>query len=123
MKKKEKWIVLGILLFALILWGMITLFQPHDYGTVLIQVNGEEYGTYPLTKDQVISIGSTNICEIKDGRLTMIEATCPDHLCMKQGAIDNGGGMIVCLPNKVTIEGKRNDVSDTGSTGVDAIAR
>ena len=35
----------------------------------------------------------------------MIEATCPDHLCIHQDAIGEHGGMIICLPNRVFIEG------------------
>lgn len=121
LKKKEKPIFLGILIFALILWVLMHLFRPHDYGTIRIRLNGEDYGTYSLSEDQRITIGATNVCEIKDGKLTMTDSTCPDHLCMKQGAIDNTGGMIVCLPNKITIEGERT--STTGQNeGVDAIA-
>ena len=43
----------------------------------------------------------------------MIWADCPDHLCMKQHAIDKNGGTIVCLPNKVVIEGKKSSSSDS----------
>ena len=38
----------------------------------------------------------------------MISAQCPDHLCMKQKAIDEKG-TIVCLPTKVVIEGESTD--------------
>ena len=51
--------------------------------------------------------------EIKDGEIKMIWADCPDHLCMKQHAIDKNGGTIVCLPNKVVIEGKKSSSSDS----------
>ena len=34
----------------------------------------------------------------------MISADCPDHLCVKQGKISADGEMIVCLPNKVTVQ-------------------
>lgn len=39
----------------------------------------------------------------------MTEADCPDHLCMKQKAVDSTGGTIVCLPNKVVIEGEKEN--------------
>ena len=44
---------------------------------------------------------------VKNGEVKMTEADCPDHLCMKQKAVDNTGGTIVCLPNKVVIEGEK----------------
>ena len=120
MKKKERYFILGLLLLAVVLWCVMNLLRPTDYGNIRITVNGEEYGTYSLAEDQVISIGETNICEIKDGKVSMTYADCPDHLCIKQGAIDASGGMIVCLPNKVTIEGIRSENSDTDN-GVDPI--
>ena len=119
MKKKETYFILGILLFATILWGAMTVLRPQSYGTIRITVNGEEFGTYSLKEPQIISIGETNVCEIKDGKVSMTHAACPDHLCIKQGTIDASGGMIVCLPNKVTIEGVKEGNTDTG---VDSIA-
>ena len=38
----------------------------------------------------------------------MTEADCPDHLCISQKAVGNSGGTIVCLPNKVVIEGSKS---------------
>ena len=34
----------------------------------------------------------------------MIEADCPDRLCVKQKAICKNGETIVCLPHKVVVE-------------------
>lgn len=69
-----------------------------------ITVEGEEYGRYPLNQDQVISIGHTNTCEIKDGKVSMTHANCPDKLCLTFKKIGNKGGTIVCLPNQVVLE-------------------
>lgn len=113
LKKKEILFILGILAAAVLLWAVTHLTDKGDLSTVRITVAGKEYGTYSLSKDQVISIGDTNQCEIKDGEIKMIWADCPDHLCMKQHAIDKNGGTIVCLPNKVVIEGKKSSSSDS----------
>ena len=119
MKKKELTFIIGIVVFALILWGGMYLTRRGHYGTVRITVNGEEYGTYSLAKDQVIEIGDTNVCEIKNGEVRMTDADCPDHLCMKQKAVDSTGGTIVCLPNKVVIEGEKGDSSEDDSPEFD----
>ncbi|MDD2958700.1 MAG: NusG domain II-containing protein [Lachnospiraceae bacterium] len=121
MKKKEKIFILGILVFALILWCLMTWLRPRGYGSIRIQADGNDYGTYSLSEDQIISIGSTNVCEIKDGKAFMSESTCPDHLCMKQRSIDDSGGLIVCLPNRITIEGEKSTASSQGSSGIDAV--
>ena len=119
MKKKELTFIIGIVVFALLLWAGMYLVRRGNYGTIRITVDGEEYGTYSLAKDQVIQIGDTNVCEIKDGEVRMTEADCPDHLCMKQKAVDSTGGTIVCLPNKVVIEGEKGDSSNEESPEFD----
>ena len=123
MKKKEIVFITSILVFALILWGSMYFVRKGHYGTIRITVNGEEYGTYSLSKDQVIPINDTNVCEIKNGKVTMIEATCPDHYCMKQKAVDEHGGSIICLPNKVVIEGENTteDSDSKSSPKIDAV--
>ena len=69
-----------------------------------ITVSGEEYGSYSLEEDQVIKVGDTNVCEIKDKKVSMISADCPDQLCIHQRTIQLQGETIVCLPNKVVLE-------------------
>jgi hypothetical protein len=53
----------------------------------------------------------------------MIEATCPDHYCIKQNAVDEHGGSIICLPNKVVIEGENTaeDSDSDSSPKIDAV--
>jgi hypothetical protein len=82
----------GILILALAMWGGMSLINKGSHGSIRITVDGKEYGTYSLEKDQTIKINDTNVCEIKDGQARMISAQCPDHLCMKQKAIDEKGG-------------------------------
>ena len=93
------------------------------HNTIRITVDGKEFGTYSLSQDQIIHIGDTNVCEIKDGKVTMIEATCPDHYCIKQNAVDEHGGSIICLPNKVVIEGENTaeDSDSDSSPKIDAV--
>lgn len=122
MKKNEKRFIFAVLLLSLLLWGIMTILRPHSYGSIRITVAGTEYGIYSLDKDQIISIGNTNVCEIKDGKVRMIQAQCPDQLCIRQGAIGTSGGMIVCLPNQVTIEGEKADNSQADSSGVDSVS-
>lgn len=119
MKKKDMLFIIGILIFACVLWAGMYLLRRGQYGSIRITVNGELYGSYSLAEDQVIPISDTNICEIKDGQVRMIEADCPDHLCMKQ-KIDGSGGTIVCLPNRVVIEGEKASGSDDDTPEFDA---
>ena len=120
MKKKEFIFIGSVLGLALLLWSGMYLMHKGDYGSVRITVDGKEYGSYSLAKDQVIDIGNTNVCEIKDGKVKMTEASCPDHLCIKQKAVGSHGGTIVCLPNKIVIEGVKAADSEENSSEFDA---
>ena len=79
--------------------------DPNAHYGIRIYAGGEYIGVYSLEEDQVIPIGETNTVEIKDGGATMVDAKCPDQLCMHMGTITNAYGLIVCLPNGVIIEG------------------
>ena len=98
MKKKDLIMIAAILAVALALWAVCFSCGNMTDGSIRITVNGQEYGTYSLAEDQVIAIGDTNVCEIKDGKVKMTEADCPDHLCIRQKAVGSSGGTIVCLP-------------------------
>ena len=121
MKKKEAVFIGALLVISVVLCILVYVIPHGTYGSIQITVNGELYGTYSLDKDQVIQIGNTNVCEIKDGQVKMTEADCPDHLCMKQPAVGSAGGYIVCLPNKVVIHGEGDADSQDSEGGYDAV--
>lgn len=50
-----------------------------------------------------------NIIEIKDGSIGIIDADCPDIICIKSGFISKPGQLLVCLPHKLMVEIKSND--------------
>ena len=46
--------------------------------------------------------GGYNIVTVKDGKIAVTEADCPDQYCVRQGFC-NSGRDIVCLPNRLVI--------------------
>ncbi len=40
---------------------------------------------------------------VNKGKVKVIESTCKDKLCIKQGEISKVGESIVCLPNRISI--------------------
>ena len=107
MKKKDLILICSVLVLAAAFWLVpraVGFFGNSKEQKLRITVSGEEYGTYSLEEDQVIKVGDTNVCEIKDKKVSMISADCPDQLCIRQRTIQLQGETIVCLPNKVVLE-------------------
>ncbi len=53
--------------------------------------------------------GEENVIEVKNGRVHMKSATCPDKQCVNMGWRDCPDVPIVCLPHKVVIDVKEAD--------------
>ena len=123
MKKKDIILIAAVLAISLISLAAIKMTQK-DGKEVIVTVEGKEVYKTSIKKDQIYQIpeeNGTNVMQIKDGKVTMIEATCPDHYCMKQKAVDEHGGSIICLPNKVVIEGENTAEDSESSPKIDAV--
>ena len=90
-------------------------------GTVSVQVDGEVIMELPLSEDRSLVLGEgerTNTLVIRDGKAQVVEASCPDKICVGQGAIQYTGESIVCLPHKLVITVRGGAASGVdGSTG------
>lgn len=104
MKKRDGILAVSICGIALVIWLVYQFIIPGENFYIRITVDGETYGEYSLLEDQEIAIGDTNVCRIKDGEVRMVQADCPDQLCVHQNPVGEHGGTIVCLPNRVVIE-------------------
>lgn len=97
----------------LILGGALALFlyaTRQAGGTVSVRIDGELVMELLLDQDAQVTLGEgehTNTLVIQDGTAQVIEASCPDQICVNQGAVQYTGESIVCLPHRlvVTIEG------------------
>lgn len=106
-KKHDLLLVLAVLAAAAVLFAGRKLFFFKSPAAVTISVDGTELMILDLNQDgeQMIESpgGGTNRLVIKDGAVHMEEASCPDKVCIKQGAISETGQSIVCLPNRVIV--------------------
>ena len=105
-----------ILLFSIISLGCIILlsgkFTAKKGDTVIITKNGEIFGEYSLATYAKINIDDCNTVVIDKESAYMLDASCPDKLCINQGKTDNSSKKIICLPNKVTVEVTKKGESD-----------
>lgn len=106
MKKKDVILISVIFGIALISFGILKFIQK-DGKEVVVTVDGEKVYTASLEKDQVYDIpirNGKNVMEIKDGKVRMKQADCPDQICKNHTEIEKSGETIVCLPHKIVIE-------------------
>lgn len=102
--KKNDFLLIGvIILLAVAVLGYHYLKGKSEDAYVVVTVDGKDYGTYDLSVNQTIHIHGTNTLQIKDGKADMIEANCPDQLCVHQKPISKDGESIICLPNRVVV--------------------
>ena len=104
--KTRTWIViLAIILAASIGLSIFTLMPGEDAVYAEISSYGKVTRVISLQTDQVFQIRSDsgfNTVTVKDGKIAVTEATCPDHYCMQRGYCSSGTP-IVCLPNRLVI--------------------
>ena len=105
--KTKYWIaLLGILLLVCV--GLtIPLLMPQEAATYAdIISEATVVHTVDLRIDREITVtnsrGSQNTVTIRDGKIAVTQADCPDHYCMHRGFCNNGA-QIVCLPNELII--------------------
>ncbi len=116
-KIKKNDIVLAIIIVLVAVAALLLhqLVGGEGAGMVTVKVDGRIEGTYSLSEDREITINDgSNILVINNGSADMIEADCPDQLCVHQKAINKNDESIICLPNKVvaTIESSENSQLD-----------
>lgn len=57
-----------------------------------------------LDRDGVFHFDDINAeFEVKNGKIRLINASCPDKICEKTGYIGSSGQSIICVPQKITV--------------------
>ena len=105
-KKADVALIIFILLFSVAFYFL----SPQQTGNkILVKLNGIEYCNVSLNEDAEIKIflengHHVNTVIIHNGYAEMQYASCPDVLCINHGTVHRVGEIIVCLPNRVTVE-------------------
>ena len=105
--KTKYWVLLLSVLFVMSIGLSIPLLLPgEDARYAEIVSHGQRIQSIDLSIDCEIPVtttgGGKNIVTVRDGRIGVTEANCPDHHCMDRGMCSNGT-QIVCLPNRLII--------------------
>ena len=105
--KTKYWIALLGAMLLVCLGFSIPLLLPGEAATYAeIISEGRVLQTVDLRIDREIPVvnskGGVNTVTVRDGKIAVTQASCPDHYCKHRGFC-NSGAQIVCLPNALVI--------------------
>jgi hypothetical protein len=61
------------------------------------------------------------LLQVANKRIRILRSTCPNQVCVRQGAIYRPGEMLVCVPNRVVIFIRRADKTNFTQTPDDSV--
>lgn len=74
------------------------------------------------TYEYVSEDGHRNVIVREGTEVKMIDASCPDQLCVRQGTITDAGETIVCLPHRLIVEVTSDNPDVDNDNGIDVIS-
>ncbi len=110
--------IAGIIAVCFLLRGIV--FRSDAACAEIVQ-DGKVIGTVRLdggTQDIRVETedGGYNIVHVENGGVSVIDADCSGHDCMRQGTVCRTGESIICLPHRLTITVKSTDAVTAGET-------
>ena len=97
-------ILLTALAAAFLVWQQL---MSQEGIKAVVQVGGQEKQELDLSKDREFWVGDSeigrNLIRVEDGTVMVVQADCPDKICVLTGPISQEGEVIACLPHGVII--------------------
>ena len=101
--KTKYWIAAFAVLAVVCIALSLPLLRQEEARFARITSGGELIKTVDLQIDQEFTVDGHNTVTVRDGKIAVTWADCPDHYCMKRGWC-SGGNQIVCLPNRLVLQ-------------------
>lgn len=123
MKKEKIWIGLIVLVLLGSIGASYFINQQHQERKIAtITLKGKIVKTIDLEKVKKpytfklkTEDGHYNTIAVEKGSISIIEADCPDQVCVHQGKISDGFKPIVCLPHELVIRINGEVMSDASA--------
>jgi hypothetical protein len=123
MKRSDR-ITAVIIVSALALLVVVWAVMHHAGGSVAtVRVDGKVVATFDLTSATprtlrvAGAIGPVDIATDGKGSIRVLDATCPDQICVKTHPAHSPGDQIICVPNHMVI------TVESGRSTIDALAQ
>ena len=98
--------MLSLVVLLGVAFPLTAIGAPSEATLAKVQTGGQVVETLDLTQygRKQINVGNhVYTLEIKDGGVRILEADCPDQVCVRTGFISNHGQSIVCVPGRLII--------------------
>lgn len=107
--KNRVFIVIIIFIFLVGIAGSVLVWTAPAKHHIRVVSDDETIYTadLELTEDMTFDVdyeGHINTVEIRDHRIRVVSADCPDQTCVHMGWLRSSSMPIVCLPHKLVIE-------------------
>jgi len=114
-----KWFDLLPVALVLVVAGLWLWWQfSAPAGTVAVITDDSGQQTISLSEDDRFTLvgkdGLSVTIVVKDGKLSVAQADCPDQLCVHTAPVSKAGDTVACVPAgiAVTVEGDADDAPD-----------
>lgn len=121
MKKLDYVIIITLIIVSLLSSGIIiysSAKNKYQSQYVEISIGGDLYKKIPFdsSTEEKIDVKTDlgeNLINISKGYVQILDADCPDKVCIRDGSISKPGQVLVCLPHKVVVEIKGIKTTET----------
>lgn len=122
-RKRRTTLILALVLLtalsaAFLVWQRLL---GRDGLKAVIQAGGQGQQELNLSKNQEFWVGDSeigyNLIRVKDGAVMVVQADCPDKVCVHTGPISREGEVIACLPHGVIIYIPRREEAGSSMKG------
>ncbi len=108
-RKQRNTLILALVLLAAAAAAFLLQRQllSEEGARAVVRVGGQEPVELDLSKDQEFWAGDPeigrNLVRVEDGAVMVVQADCPDKVCVHTGPICQEGEVIACLPHGLII--------------------
>lgn len=105
--KKADFIIFVFIACIFFLFSFFNKTYVYDSSVVKVYVDKELIISKDISKDYYGKIdGVDNVSfylKIKNGKVSVVDSSCPDKLCERSGKIYKNSESIICLPGKIVV--------------------
>lgn len=105
--RRKDFLVMGVVLCCALGIFLVNRALSAPGAWVVVSVEGQEVERYSLSESLELVVrgayGGQNRLLIQGGAASVLEADCPDGLCVRQKAVSRRGESIICIPHRLVV--------------------